>query len=311
MKVLVCLTCSHYISVSQFTLQIYWTLVKLVRRFSSKIQSRRERHSHKELWQIFTVQDLHLENETLFSDSCFISWRLLMLFTKRSLRYSSLPKKTCDKWCVISLPDLSLSEVTWVVMKMKGENKRESSQELQKSQVQDCLRKLTWCSMKTHGLFVFGLHYKSCPLASYLFSYHFLYRSLSHEDETTCVDIPANITLCQGIGYHKMRLPNLLHHETLNEVSTIYFSEERSIYEDESNVLDKYLVNQAWKVDWLSCMHKENIVEPKTFSCFSLSVLFKERGIQNMIPKSISGEILCHSCDILPDILSDFAWVVS
>lgn len=39
--------------------------------------------------------------------------------------------------------------------------------------------------------------------------------------KAVCVDIPANITLCHGIGYNKMRLPNLLHHETLNEVSLI------------------------------------------------------------------------------------------
>lgn len=36
---------------------------------------------------------------------------------------------------------------------------------------------------------------------------------------TVCVDIPSNMSLCQGIGYKKMRLPNLMHHETLHEVS--------------------------------------------------------------------------------------------
>ncbi|RWS26415.1 Secreted frizzled-related protein 5-like protein [Leptotrombidium deliense] len=34
-----------------------------------------------------------------------------------------------------------------------------------------------------------------------------------------CVDIPTNMSLCQGIGYTKMRLPNLLHHDSLLEVS--------------------------------------------------------------------------------------------
>lgn len=34
----------------------------------------------------------------------------------------------------------------------------------------------------------------------------------------TCVDIPANVTLCQNIGYDKMRLPNLLDHDTITEV---------------------------------------------------------------------------------------------
>ncbi|XP_059491143.1 secreted frizzled-related protein 5-like [Neocloeon triangulifer] len=35
----------------------------------------------------------------------------------------------------------------------------------------------------------------------------------------TCVDIPRNMSLCHGIGYHKMRLPNLLDHDTMAEVS--------------------------------------------------------------------------------------------
>ena len=33
-----------------------------------------------------------------------------------------------------------------------------------------------------------------------------------------CVDIPADLTLCQNIGYTKMRLPNLLEHDTMEEV---------------------------------------------------------------------------------------------
>ena len=33
-----------------------------------------------------------------------------------------------------------------------------------------------------------------------------------------CVDIPANLTLCRDIGYNQMALPNLLGHETINEV---------------------------------------------------------------------------------------------
>lgn len=32
-----------------------------------------------------------------------------------------------------------------------------------------------------------------------------------------CVPIPANLTLCHGIKYSQMRLPNLLHHDTLGE----------------------------------------------------------------------------------------------
>lgn len=34
-----------------------------------------------------------------------------------------------------------------------------------------------------------------------------------------CVDIPTNLTLCQNIGYEKMTLPNLLQHDTLQEVT--------------------------------------------------------------------------------------------
>ncbi|XP_018621596.1 secreted frizzled-related protein 5-like [Scleropages formosus] len=33
-----------------------------------------------------------------------------------------------------------------------------------------------------------------------------------------CVDIPADLRLCHGVGYKRMRLPNLLEHETLSEV---------------------------------------------------------------------------------------------
>lgn len=33
-----------------------------------------------------------------------------------------------------------------------------------------------------------------------------------------CVPIPSNLTLCHGIKYNEMRIPNLLHHDTLNEV---------------------------------------------------------------------------------------------
>ena len=34
-----------------------------------------------------------------------------------------------------------------------------------------------------------------------------------------CIDIPANLTLCQNIGYKSMRLPNLLDHDLLSEVT--------------------------------------------------------------------------------------------
>lgn len=35
--------------------------------------------------------------------------------------------------------------------------------------------------------------------------------------EPTCVDIPEDMPLCSGIDYSKMRLPNLLQHDTLKE----------------------------------------------------------------------------------------------
>ena len=34
---------------------------------------------------------------------------------------------------------------------------------------------------------------------------------------TTCITIPSNMTLCQGMAYPMMRLPNLLGHETVRE----------------------------------------------------------------------------------------------
>ena len=34
-----------------------------------------------------------------------------------------------------------------------------------------------------------------------------------------CIDIPANLTLCRNIGYTQMRLPNLLEHDSVREVT--------------------------------------------------------------------------------------------
>lgn len=34
-----------------------------------------------------------------------------------------------------------------------------------------------------------------------------------------CINIPSNMSLCHNIGYEKMRLPNLLEHDNLNEVA--------------------------------------------------------------------------------------------
>ncbi|KAF7492559.1 Secreted frizzled-related protein 2 [Sarcoptes scabiei] len=45
-----------------------------------------------------------------------------------------------------------------------------------------------------------------------------LNRHSTFSSTTKCVSIPTNLTLCYGIKYREMRLPNLLYHETINEV---------------------------------------------------------------------------------------------
>jgi len=50
-------------------------------------------------------------------------------------------------------------------------------------------------------------------------SYFADWSQLARDKQPTCVDIPANMTLCHNIGYTKMRLPNLVEHDTLHEVS--------------------------------------------------------------------------------------------
>lgn len=37
-------------------------------------------------------------------------------------------------------------------------------------------------------------------------------------NQPTCLEIPSNLTLCRDIGYSKMRLPNLLEHDSMAEV---------------------------------------------------------------------------------------------
>ena len=43
--------------------------------------------------------------------------------------------------------------------------------------------------------------------------------SLTRDREPLCISIPSNMSLCQNIGYTKMRLPNLLDHDTTHEAS--------------------------------------------------------------------------------------------
>ena len=42
---------------------------------------------------------------------------------------------------------------------------------------------------------------------------------LARDRQPSCVAIPANMSLCQNVGYTKMRLPNLLDHDTMQEAS--------------------------------------------------------------------------------------------
>nr|XP_018901740.1 PREDICTED: secreted frizzled-related protein 5-like [Bemisia tabaci]XP_018901741.1 PREDICTED: secreted frizzled-related protein 5-like [Bemisia tabaci] len=44
------------------------------------------------------------------------------------------------------------------------------------------------------------------------------WRSAGRNVQPTCVDIKAEMQLCHGIGYNKMRLPNLLGHDSIAEV---------------------------------------------------------------------------------------------
>ena len=46
-------------------------------------------------------------------------------------------------------------------------------------------------------------------------------RYWGHDSRSTsrCVALPANMTLCRGVGYDRVRLPNLLGHETLSEAT--------------------------------------------------------------------------------------------
>lgn len=58
----------------------------------------------------------------------------------------------------------------------------------------------------------------SCLVPS-IMSYFADWSLLAREKQPTCVDIPSNMTLCHNIGYTKMRLPNLVEHDTLHEVT--------------------------------------------------------------------------------------------
>lgn len=42
--------------------------------------------------------------------------------------------------------------------------------------------------------------------------------SRSSVDQVPCIGIPANLSLCQNIGYNRMRIPDLLEHDSLGEI---------------------------------------------------------------------------------------------
>ena len=62
-------------------------------------------------------------------------------------------------------------------------------------------------------LLCFGCQIASCD------GYFANWGDVGRSQEPTCVDIPANISLCSNIQYKRMRLPNLLAHDTLAEVA--------------------------------------------------------------------------------------------
>ena len=56
-------------------------------------------------------------------------------------------------------------------------------------------------------------------ITNFVNGYHFPeWTMLSSRSDQPCVEIPRNMTLCHGIGYDQMRLPNLLDHDTMSEV---------------------------------------------------------------------------------------------
>ncbi|XP_013787937.1 secreted frizzled-related protein 5-like [Limulus polyphemus] len=63
------------------------------------------------------------------------------------------------------------------------------------------------------GLLLTGVHVMQT--SAYLTDWNMVGSRLT---QPMCVDIPQNLTLCHGIGYTQMRLPNLLGHDTMIEV---------------------------------------------------------------------------------------------
>ncbi|KAM3725722.1 Secreted frizzled-related protein [Dirofilaria immitis] len=79
-----------------------------------------------------------------------------------------------------------------------------------------------WC---TNGLVLSGLMALNellllfLPIGTYAYiSESWAMLTSDRPSSPKCVDIPRNLTLCYGIQYSTMRLPNLLEHETVDEV---------------------------------------------------------------------------------------------
>lgn len=81
----------------------------------------------------------------------------------------------------------------------------------------------------TQGFFslTLGLSLFSLPLFTIVAADEYDYYSWQSDNfhngrfytkQPKCVDIPADLRLCHNVGYKKMRLPNLLDHETIPEV---------------------------------------------------------------------------------------------
>uniref|UniRef100_A0A915ERM0 Secreted frizzled-related protein 1 n=1 Tax=Ditylenchus dipsaci TaxID=166011 RepID=A0A915ERM0_9BILA len=80
-----------------------------------------------------------------------------------------------------------------------------------------------WLKLTTTSLFLVT-SMCLCPATGYLaewsnmFSSSMSSSSVDRPNTPKCIDIPQNLSLCHGMQYSSMRLPNLLDHDTLDEV---------------------------------------------------------------------------------------------
>ncbi|KHJ41783.1 fz domain protein [Trichuris suis] len=97
---------------------------------------------------------------------------------------------------------------------------------------------------------------------------------LSRMPQPSCVDIPRNFTLCHGIDYSRMRLPNLVDHETLDEAvqqAAPWISLLR---------LNCHSDTQAYNTRWCLNFEKYNLFSLlKRFLCSLFAPVCLERAI--------------------------------